>query len=150
VSYSDIFYDASAVRALMNCQAAIAVTYDINWRALWEKRFGDPLVDSETFRLNADGTVAEIGNKPKTADEVQGQYMGLLRFTPEGWGEVARIRGELSVPERDSIHMTGMLQKVIEAGRIRVTAVPYAGEWGEVDSAEDLRGYESMDGKMGT
>lgn len=142
VSYSDIFYDASAVRALAECRASLAVTYDTNWRALWEKRFADPLVDAETFRMKPDGTLAEIGNKPRTVDEIQGQYMGLLRFTPEGWAEILRIRAGLAPAERDRMHMTGTLQKVIEAGRVPVAAVPYAGEWGEVDSEEDLAAYQ--------
>jgi choline kinase len=141
ISYSDIFYDASAVTALANCSAMLAVTYDANWRTLWEKRFGDPLLDAETFRLKADGSLAEIGNKPRTVEEVEGQYMGLLRFTPEGWKEVEHIRSSLPAEQCDRMHMTGTLQKVIEAGRMPVVAVPYCGEWGEVDSAEDIAIY---------
>jgi choline kinase len=141
VSYSDIFYDASAVVSLISSKAALAVTYDANWRVLWEKRFGDPLLDAETFRLGSDGNLAEIGNKPKTVEEIQGQYMGLLRFTPVGWSEVVRIRAGLPGEVCDRMHMTGTLQKVIEAGKVPVTAVPYSGEWGEVDSAEDLAAY---------
>lgn len=142
VSYSDIFYDAAAVLALMQCQADIAVTYDPSWLELWTQRFGDPLLDAETFRLNTDYTLAEIGNKPTTVHEVQGQYMGLLRFSPAGWAEVIRIRETLSQELCDRMHMTGTLQKVIEAGHIPVAAVPYTGAWGEVDSAEDLASYQ--------
>ena len=68
VSYSDIFYSAQAVKLLMESQAALAVTYDPNWLELWKQRFGDPLVDAETFRLNLDQTLAEIGKKPKSAE----------------------------------------------------------------------------------
>ena len=142
VSYSDIFYEASAVRALKASQAALAVVYDDNWRALWEKRFGDPLLDAETFRMNADGTLAEIGNKPRSVDEVEGQYMGLLRFTPEGWREIVRIRAGLPQADCDRMHMTGTLQKVIDAGRVPIRALPYHQRWGEVDSAEDLQAYQ--------
>lgn len=142
VSYSDIFFSAPAVTSLMNCNVALAITYDPNWRALWQKRFGDPLIDAETFRLHPDGTLAEIGHRPKTVNEIEGQYMGLLRFTPEGWNEVARIRAGLTCQERNSMHMTDTLQKVIEAGNIRIAAIPYTGIWGEVDSAEDLEAYQ--------
>lgn len=142
VSYSDIFYEASAVESLMTSAARLAVTYDPHWLKLWEKRFGDPLLDAETFRLNSDKTLAEIGNKPKSVQEVQGQYMGLLRFTPEGWSEVLRIRAGLPAAECDRMHMTGTLQKVIEAGRIAIEAIPYELTWGEVDSAEDLMAYQ--------
>lgn len=142
VSYSDIFYEASAVELLMTSAANLAVTYDPHWLKLWEKRFGDPLLDAETFRVNSDKTLAEIGNKPKSVQEVQGQYMGLLRFTPDGWNEVLRIRTDLSSAECDRMHMTGTLQRVIEACRIAIEAIPYELSWGEVDSAGDLVAYQ--------
>lgn len=138
VSYSDIFYDSVAVESLMNCPALLAVTYDLNWLKLWTQRFGDPLLDAETFRLKPDSTLAEIGNKPQSINEVQGQYMGLLRFTPEGWNVMRQIRNALTPEECDKQHMTGTLQKVIETGRIAITAIPYKGDWGEIDTADDL------------
>jgi choline kinase len=141
VSYSDIFYEASAVTTLINSKAKLAVIYDDNWRALWEKRFGDPLLDAETFRINDEELLVEIGNKPKTVAEIEGQYMGLLKFTPAGWDEVVQIRSELNQDKRDQMHMTGTLQKVIDKGRIPILALPYHESWGEVDSAEDLAVY---------
>lgn len=141
VSYSDIFYHSTAVQSLMACPAALAVTYDPNWLDLWTRRFGNPLLDAESFRLTPSHTLAEIGHRPRAIEEVQGQYMGLLRFTPAGWAEVARIRATLSPEQRDRMHMTGTLQQVIEARRIAIAAIVYEGEWGEVDSAEDLAGY---------
>ena len=143
VSYSDIFYSPEAVKSLMFCKAKLAVTYDPNWLALWTQRFGDPLLDAETFRLTFDYNLKEIGKKPKSVAEVQGQYMGLLRFTPEGWAEVLRIRAGLTSEQCDKMHMTGTLQKVIDAGRVAIAAVPYTGEWGEVDSVSDLESYHA-------
>lgn len=141
VSYSDIFYSATAVRSLMDSDAVLATTFDPNWRELWEKRFGDPLLDAETFRLNPDGTLAEIGNKPRSVGEIEGQYMGLLRITPVAWAEIQRLRATLSSEERDRMHMTGTLQRVIEAARLPVHAIAYREPWGEVDSADDLAAY---------
>lgn len=142
VSYSDIFYSPVAVQSLMTCKASLAVTYDPNWLALWTERFGDPLLDAETFRLTDAGTLAEIGNKPTSVDDIQGQYMGLLRFTPEGWADVVRLRSALTPEQCDKVHMTHTLQQVIEAGRVAIQGVAYSGEWGEVDSAEDLFVYQ--------
>jgi choline kinase len=142
VSYSDIFYEASAAVSLKESTASFAVTYDPHWLKLWEKRFGDPLLDAETFRLKTDGTLLEIGNKPQSVEEVQGQYMGLLRLTPEAWAEVMRIRAGLTKSECDKIHMTGTLQKVINAGQVPIHALQYEGDWGEIDSSDDLRLYE--------
>ena len=144
VSYSDIFYNLTAVQSLMNCSASLAVTYDPNWLVLWTQRFGDPLLDAESFRLTSEHTLAEIGNKPTSVDDVQGQYMGLLRFMPEGWSEVLRIRKSLTSEQCDKLDMTGTLQKVIDARRVAITAVPYTGKWGEVDAAADLAKYHSL------
>ncbi len=108
----------------MDVSADLAITYDENWRSLWESRFGNPLSDAETFRLdNEDRTLLEIGNKPKTIDEIEGQYMGLLRFTPKGWDEVVQdSRDALAEKYRDQMHMTGTLQRIIKEGRVPVTA----------------------------
>lgn len=142
VSYSDIFYEPQAVELLLGNRDTLALTYDPNWLDLWGRRFSDPLDDAETFRLNADGTLAEIGGRPTSLVEVEGQYMGLLRFTPAGWNEVMRLRMEMPEEKRDRMHMTGTIQHVIEAGRVPVRALPYIGVWGEVDAATDLDLYE--------
>jgi choline kinase len=141
VSYSDIFYEPKAVVDLLGSNSPIAVTYDPGWRTHWEKRFANPLDDAETFRLNPDGTLAEIGAKPKTIEEVQGQYMGLLRFAPAGWRELLRVRNALIPGERDRMHMTGALQRIIDAGNMAIGAVPFRGDWGEIDSECDLSAY---------
>ena len=138
VSYSDIFYSSAAVQSLMTCTAPLAVTYDPNWLELWTQRFGDPLLDAETFRLTPEHTLAEIGNKPKSVEEVQGQYMGLLRIAPEGWAEIVRIRSMLTTELCDKMHMTGTLQKVIDARRIPIAAIRNSDAWGEIDTADDL------------
>lgn len=111
VSYSDIFYSPLAVELLIACPSLLAVTYDPNWLKLWTQRFGNPLLDAETFRLTPELSLSEIGNKPKSVEEIQGQYMGLLRLTPDGWMEVARILADLTSEQCDRMHMTSILQR---------------------------------------
>lgn len=137
VSYSDIFYKTDAARALAVSPADLAITYDPDWLKSWSKRFDNPLDDAETFRIDAEGRVLEIGNKPKTVEEVQGQYMGLLKFTPQSWAAVERLRASMTAEARDRIHMTGTLQRLIESGQT-VHGVPVRSGWGEFDSGEDI------------
>ena len=138
VSYSDIFYDSQAVVSLMEDNSELAVTYDPNWLELWTSRFGDPLLDAETFRMDENSFLTEIGNKPGSIEEVEGQYMGLLSFSPSGWKSVTDLRQKLSPAECDSMHMTGTLQRLIDAQSLRIKAIPYLGKWGEFDSQEDI------------
>ena len=141
VSYSDIFYEASAINSLINCVADLAITYDTNWLAMWEKRFEDPLSDAETFVLNANSELIEIGKKPNTVDEIQGQYMGLIKFTPKSWKKIVNLRSTLSDGLRDKMYMTEALQLVIDQTKIPIIAIPYEDLWGEVDSETDLMYY---------
>lgn len=144
VSYSDIFYDAQPVRDLITCTENLALTYDPDWRDLWEKRFTDPLLDAEKFQLNGDHTLADIGGSPKTVDEIQGQFMGLLRFTPVGWEAFKRVF--ISAGENaDLLDMTSALKLLLNEGDLPIKAVRYTGSyWGEVDSSQDLAVYESQ------
>ncbi len=138
VSYSDIFYSSIAVDNLRASSAELAVAYAPDWLDLWKKRFADPLDDAETFRLDfATGRILEIGKKPRTVDEIQGQYMGLLKFTPASWMACSALRAGLESTARDRMDMTSMLQSLIESG-FPVTGVPVNSDWGELDSDDDL------------
>jgi len=142
ISYSDIFYEPSAISLLLETQSDLAITYDPNWLNIWQRRFADPLSDAETFRLHTDGTLAEIGLKPDSAKVIQGQYMGLLRINPTGWAEIVRICDSLTDSEQDAMHMTGTLQAIIQARRVSIKAIAYHGSWGEIDSSTDLEAYD--------
>ncbi len=144
ISYSDIFYDSSAISSLMENQNELAITYDPNWAGLWEKRFENPLDDAETFQFDEKNFLTEIGGRPKTLEDIQGQYMGLLRFMPKAWEEITAIRNNLKNTIKDKMHMTGLLQRVILAGRLNIKAIPYMGNWGEVDSEDDLNVYNKI------
>lgn len=142
VSYSDIVYPAAVVTALRAAEADIAITYDPDWRDLWSKRFADPLADAETFRTQGNHVV-EIGGKTARIDDIEGQYMGLLKFTPAGWQAVEAYLLSLPPSDRDRLDMTSLLSALIKAGQ-RVEGVAVRCQWGEVDSAGDLAVYEQM------
>jgi choline kinase len=142
VSYSDIFYDKSAIISLIKSESDLAITYDTKWLELWSSRFKNPLEDAESFRFSPESNLLiEIGNKVNSIDEIQGQYMGLLRITPKGWNEIQSIRTNLSKTERDKLHMTGTLQKIIENRNLPISVIPYSSNWGEVDTEDDLKLY---------
>lgn len=138
VSYSDIVYERSAVEALLGSSWELTVAYDPDWLPLWQARFGDPLLDAETFRIDVSSRIREIGLKPSTVAEIQGQYMGLLRFSPAAWEAMRSMRAGLEPALRDRLDMTGALQRLILSG-YAVHGLPVRCRWAEFDSAEDLR-----------
>ncbi|WP_461209887.1 phosphocholine cytidylyltransferase family protein [Desulfocurvus sp. DL9XJH121] len=140
VAYSDILYRPGHVRALARAEHDLAVTYDTLWEPLWSLRFADPLEDAETFEAE-NGLLTEIGGRPSSLDEIRGQFMGLLRFTPRSWGAVREVLLDLPLQRQDSLDTTALLRLLLAAG-LDVGAVPVAGGWVEVDSARDLALYE--------
>ena len=59
----------------------------------------NPLEDLETFRTDPSGRLLEIGQKPERREQIQGQFMGLLRFTPQSWDWVGQtLRRPLPKP----------------------------------------------------
>jgi L-glutamine-phosphate cytidylyltransferase len=143
VSYADIVYSAATVRRLAAADGELAIAYDPDWERLWRRRFADPRDDAETFRRDPDGTLRAIGDRPGTVAEVEGQYMGLLRFTPRAWAAVRSVLDELPPERVDALDMTTLLRLLIGAGE-RIATVACAGAWGEVDSVTDLAVCEEL------
>ncbi|MDC0997931.1 phosphocholine cytidylyltransferase family protein [Alphaproteobacteria bacterium] len=141
VSYSDIFYDEEIIKDLLSASGRLNVAFDPLWLELWEKRFADPLDDAETFRLDEQNLIIEIGGKASNVMEIEGQYMGLLKISPQAWAEAQKIRSKLNKKIRNEIHMTDLLQRIIDTGKIKVNAIKCNGKWGEVDTADDLQLY---------
>jgi len=144
VTYSDIVYWSTAIETLMDCESDLAITYDPNWLNIWRSRFSDPIIDAETFRVSPQKTLVEIGCKPKSVEEIQGQFMGVLRITPIGWAEIIRVRGSLPATAQDQLQITSTLQMVIERENIDIEALPYVGGWMEFDSIEDFAVAEKL------
>lgn len=142
VSYADILYHPRHVRALLDTNSDLALTYDLLWNGLWGLRFDNPLSDAETFRVDGKNHLTEIGGRPRSLEEVQGQYMGLLKFAPAGWRKVKAFLDSLSPRERAKLDMTSLLRRLLETSN-EIEAVPVRGEWCEVDSEQDWQLYQS-------
>jgi NDP-sugar pyrophosphorylase family protein len=75
-------------------------------------------------------------------DRIEGQFMGLLRFSPDGWRLVEAELARLDQGTRRTLQTTQLLQLLVERGA-RVAAIPVHGRWCEVDSESDLAIYEA-------
>jgi len=143
ISYGDIVYSHEILAALLKSKADIDVAIDLEWESYWRARNEDPLDDAETLKLANDGRILEIGQKPKTLAEIEGQYMGLMKFTAKGIQQLkktfhgAKKTGSLRGKPLKNAYMTDLLQAVIDSGH-SVNSVPVHGGWVEVDTVSDL------------
>jgi L-glutamine-phosphate cytidylyltransferase len=143
ISYADIFYGRDVVRDLAASSGDLVIAYDRGWRSLWTRRFVDPLSDAETFRTDARGNLIEIGRRTTQIDDIEGQYMGLLKFTPQAWRAVEAVLAATDVKTRDAMDMTTLLRTLLDSG-FPIRTMGIAGQWGEIDSSGDLELYENM------
>ena len=143
VSYGDIVYSRDVLNTLIKSEADIAVAIDLDWETYWRARNENPLDDAETLKLSSEGRIIEIGQKPKSLEEIEGQYMGLMKFSAKCAVTIKKVfhdakkKGNIRGKLVEQAYMTDLLQLIIDSG-YRVDAVPVRGGWIEVDTVEDL------------
>jgi choline kinase len=136
VSYSDIIYSSEVVRRLSSQGRDAVIVYDKNWKDLWKLRFRNPLEDAESFRIDKKGRLMEIGLPVKDIDEIQGQYTGLMRYTPRTFSWIVEFLNKQSC-DIDKIDMTTLLFNLVCEG-YPIYGMPIYGGWCEIDTVTDL------------
>lgn len=149
ISYADIVYEPRVLQSVLDCRAPLCVAVDREWRAFWQLRMDDPLSDAETLRLSDGDRITELGKKPASYDDIQGQYMGLMKLRGDHiekfcdtWHQMDRA-ARYDGKDFDNMYLTSYLQHLIDGGW-DVRAAFTDNGWLEVDTVEDLARYESM------
>jgi choline kinase len=149
ITYGDIVYEPRVVESLINFDAPIAISIDRQWQKLWESRMDYPLSDAETLKLADGNRIVELGKKPNSLDDIDGQYMGLIKVRGDSvqafcdaWHRLDRS-GMYDGKDFDNMYMTSFIQSLIDTGH-DVRAAFNDNGWIEVDTVEDLSHYERM------
>jgi len=143
ISYGDIVYSNKILQKLLYSTADVSVVVDKKWEGYWRLRNENPLDDAETLKLQKDGAISEIGQKPKSINEIEGQYIGLMKFSSKGIEELkkafysAKKNESILGKKLESAYMTDLLQYMIDLG-VRVDSVLTYDNWIEVDTVSDL------------
>ncbi len=149
VIYGDVVFEQAAIHALLKPTYPVCVAINTQWLSLWKTRMADPLSDAETLKVNAQGFITELGRKAKNLGEIQGQYMGLFSIAASSAKQFVKEFDALTPSSlvegrpKNQMFMTGFLQRLIEQGW-KMRGCPVPGGWLEVDTVEDLRGYEAL------
>lgn len=146
ISYGDIVYEDKIVEALLKCHNPVCVVVDLEWQKLWEARSEDPLDDAETLRMDENGFITEIGNKPENLEDIEAQYIGLINIRCDFIRDFVERYLTLQEDTEDgyvSVQMTNFLDSMAKDGW-EIKAVPVHGGWIEVDTSEDLEMYRRM------
>jgi choline kinase len=145
VSYGDILYSGGVLQALRESRAPVSVVVDLAWKTYFAERFDDPYEDAESLTMDSHGNLQSIGQSKPAPEEIQAQYIGLIKFEAAGLAAIRRVRDDTAGTERPigwgrpwrKAFMTDLLQELVRRGET-VKAVPIRGGWCEVDSPRDF------------
>lgn len=149
VCYGDIVFEPRVLLELCAASSAVTLPIDRAWRSYWSMRMPDPLDDAETLRLDPDGHVIELGKKPRSYDQIEGQYIGMFKIAAARVPELCTVYDAMDRAARydgqsfDNMYMTSFLTHLIDVGW-KIQSMPMDHGWLEVDSVEDLSLYERL------
>lgn len=155
IVYGDIVFELNVLASLAEAPHEVAVAVDTGWLDLWSLRMEDPLADAESMRIGPTGRILELGLPPERVDEIEGQYVGLIRVASGAQIGLVRLHDSLDPnhsyrgKDKANMFMTTFIQLLIDAGFDVGAAFIHHG-WLEVDSLDDLKAYEAAgrDGRL--
>jgi len=143
VSYGDIVYSPKILKALIQSNKNINISIDLNWYSYWSLRNDNPFDDAETLKYKDDFSITDIGQKPKSIQDIQAQYMGLVKLNNTGCEIFKEEYLKLKLLYKDNhkyldnLYMTDFLQYILRNGH-SITGVPVTEKWIEIDTVSDL------------
>lgn len=143
ISYGDIVYEPKVLETLLSVTAPIGLVVDSEWRRYWAARMDDPLADAETLKLTDGNRVVELGKKPKSYADIQGQYTGLIKVRSDYVAQLPLVwqamdqKANYDGKDYNNMYMTSFIQYLIDKGWETRAAIIENG-WAEVDCENDL------------
>lgn len=152
ISYADIIYEKDVLNKLIESEEDFSVVVDKDWKKLWSLRMENPLEDAETLKVE-DGKIIELGKKPTSYDDIQGQYIGLVKISKEAISKVINFYETLDKDklydgkDYDNMYMTSLIQMIID-NLMDVNPIFIDGGWIEIDSVDDINIYSKKNFKF--
>jgi choline kinase len=156
ISYGDIIFEKENLEVLINSKEDISVVIDKKWKKYWFARMDDPIKDAESLKLDSDGYITNIGESVRNIDEIDGQYIGLMKFQNEGlkimkeFYKKTKAQSEKTginplnpdIPFKKS-YITDFIRGLIHEG-YKIKAIPIENGWLELDTYQDYETYNKM------
>ena len=142
ICYGDIVISPSIVATLLESPSEFAVVSDQNWLEYWTRRFDEPLSDAESFSINAIGNLVSVGEKAQNTNDIQGQYIGLIKVKGGSRSQFKKrlqqfCEDEATYEIARKAYMTDFLQILINEG-VQIKPVFVNGGWIEIDNPNDI------------
>ena len=155
VVYGDIIFEKDVLKKLLESKDDYSIIVDKNWEDMWKIRFNNPLDDAESLMTDEENYLTSIGQKTSDLNEIQGQYIGLMKFQNNGLEFIKKKYDEAKAISKNNknilnpnldfkkSYMTDFLQYLIR-NNAKLKAVYIKNGWLELDSMNDYKTYQTL------
>lgn len=151
ISYADIITQPEIILDLQRQKGDhITVVSDLNWKRLWQLRLGENYLDDvESFQIDDDDQVLDLGRKVDDTRQVMGQYIGLLKIPRQYQHRLLSLYNSLAEnytfegETPANMYMTTFLRLLIGRG-FTVKSMPIKSGWLEIDTLKDIYAYNGL------
>ena len=148
IAYSDILFETSVIRRLLDSDHDISVVVDIDWRGYYVNRKEHPITEAENVIFNSNNEVVKIGKIATDIQEVHGEFIGMMKLTNRGaeifkqnFHRVKKLYWNKPFQRAKTFqnaYLTDMIQELVDIG-IKVHCVIIERGWKEIDTIEDYK-----------
>ena len=148
IAYSDIIFESSVVKRLLESDHDISVVVDIDWRGYYVDRKDHPLSEAENVIFNSNNEVVKIGKIATEKEEVHGEFIGMMKLNNHGaeifkqnFHRVKKNYWNKSFQRAkifQKAYLTDMIQELVDIGT-KVHCVIIERGWKEIDTVEDYQ-----------
>ena len=147
ISYSDIVYDNTVIKQLMEFDGNIGIAIRTNWRDYYVKRDLHPISEAENV-LFEDNNIIKIHKNITTKTKKQniGEFLGLIKLSKSGCktflGTYSNLKknhtGKFhSSKSLENAYLTDMIQEIINSSA-KVEIIHIEENWFEIDTMQDI------------
>lgn len=141
ISYTDIFYSKKLLDIFSKSNNEfITIPYIKNWKQIWKLRNKSIFEDAETFKIDKNSNLKEIGKKinQKNLKDINGQFLGII-FIPKKYLKI--VIDKYKFLNNKNLQFTQFINKLISL-KIKIKCIEYKDFWYEFDDYEDLKNFK--------
>lgn len=140
ISYSDIIYNQSILKKILNSNNDISVVIDTIWKKYWHERFDMPINDAESCIIK-NNKIFEIGQPITNFKKNKFQYIGLIKIRRDS---LIKIKDRLIKIKNNKLksfninksYFTDLLNYLINK-KIAIRPIKIKKGWLEIDTLQD-------------
>ena len=146
ITYSDIVFDESIIRQMINFSGDFGIAVDLDWEKNYVDRDQHPKNEADNILFDKEGKIIAFQKNLQKPHSTIGEFLGIVKLSKKGSLIFSKKLSELYISHKGKFHgsssfaqsiMPDMLQELIDSG-YDIEPLFFEGKWCEIDTPQDL------------